>query len=235
MNGLSAARVLEVWEEGAARRPARRALTLAAAGGDLTEEAAVALSIPSRDAALLELRRAQFGDVFEAVVDCPACAETLEVAIDAAALAPDAAPGELEVTIGGFDVSFRAPDTADVEAAADAPDVRRALLERCICSARAGDRPVDTAALPGDVLDAVEGELEEADSLTTARLTCSSCGHEWSDRLDVAAFLWEELAALARRVTADVHLLASAYGWSEAAILALKPQRRRLYVEVVTA
>jgi hypothetical protein len=33
----------------------------------------------------------------------------------------------------------------------------------------------------------------------------------------------------------EVHVLASANGWSEAEILALSPQRRQRYLEIVTA
>ena len=39
----------------------------------------------------------------------------------------------------------------------------------------------------------------------------------------------------AKRLLMDVHLLARAYGWSEAEVLALSPARRRFYLEMVEA
>ncbi len=64
-------------------------------------------------------------------------------------------------------------------------------------------------------------------------LTCPACSHEWSAVLDPVEFVWERLERWARHLGDDVHVLASAYGWSEADILALTPQRRRLYLEAV--
>lgn len=236
MHGLSAAALLDLWEDGAARPPARRALALVTAAGGAREDDAATVPIARRDAALLELRRLQLGDAIDATVRCPECDEALDVALDAGALAAPVPEDELELAAGGFEVAFRLPATADVEAAAaSGDDVRAAVLGRCISAARAGDRDVTPADLPEEVLAAVEDAMETAHGAATVSLTCAGCGHEWTERLDVASFVWEEIAALARRVTADVHVLASAYGWSEADILALGPARRRLYVEVVTA
>lgn len=235
MQGLSAARLLDAWEDGVARPPARRALTLVAAGEGVHDAEILTLPLVQRDAALLELRRLQLGDSMDATVDCPACDETLDVALDAAALVAPVPEGELELSTGGHDVAFKLPATSDLEIAAAAVEVRTALLERCIQWARADGNTIAAADLPSHVLTAVEDAMEAADGAATAALVCASCGHEWTERVDVASFVWEEIAALARRVTADVHVLASAYGWSEGDILALTPERRRLYVEVVTA
>ena len=38
--------------------------------------------------------------------------------------------------------------------------------------------------------------------------------------------------AWARRTLRDVHVLARAYGWREADVLALSPTRRQIYVEL---
>jgi hypothetical protein len=235
MHGLSAAGLLDVWEEGAARAPARRALALVAAAGGVREQEALSFPVARRDAALLELRRLQLGDAMDATVCCPECGEVLDVALDAAAVAAPVTEDELQLTAAGYEVEFRLPATADVEAAAASDDVRGAVLGRCILAARSHGDAVAPADLPGEVLTAVEDAMEASDTASAAALTCAACGYEWAERLDVAAFVWEEIAALARRVTADVHVLASAYGWSEADILGLRPARRRLYVEVVNA
>jgi hypothetical protein len=47
--------------------------------------------------------------------------------------------------------------------------------------------------------------------------------------LHVPSFVVAELAALARSLFEEVHLIALAYGWSESDILKLPRTRRRLY------
>jgi hypothetical protein len=51
--------------------------------------------------------------------------------------------------------------------------------------------------------------------------------------LDPVQFLWAAIDARAHLVAGEVHTLAEAYGWSEPAILAQSPARRRLYLEVL--
>ncbi len=53
--------------------------------------------------------------------------------------------------------------------------------------------------------------------------------------LDIGRFLWREVSVAARRMLAEVHLLASAYGWAERDILALCPVRRAAYLELAGA
>jgi hypothetical protein len=50
---------------------------------------------------------------------------------------------------------------------------------------------------------------------------------------DIASFFWTEIAAEAKRLLGEVHILASAYGWREADILSLNPLRRRFYLEAI--
>jgi hypothetical protein len=62
---------------------------------------------------------------------------------------------------------------------------------------------------------------------------CPSCGHQWRAFFDIAAFFWAEIAAQARRLLREVHILASAYGWREADILAMSARRRQAYLEMI--
>ena len=66
-------------------------------------------------------------------------------------------------------------------------------------------------------------------------LTCPACGHRWAALVDVAAFLWTELKAQARRLLREVHTLALAYGWRESDILAMSSRRRQAYLDMVGA
>ena len=66
-------------------------------------------------------------------------------------------------------------------------------------------------------------------------LQCVACGHAGEAQLDPGALLWDEIDARARVLLGEVHRLASAYGWSEAEILALGPARRASYIAMVGA
>jgi hypothetical protein len=46
-------------------------------------------------------------------------------------------------------------------------------------------------------------------------------------------FLWNELDDWAARILSQVHILASNYGWSESEIVALSPQRRQYYQDLI--
>ena len=89
-------------------------------------------------------------------------------------------------------------------------------------------------ALPGAVRKAIASRMREADPQAEIELAleCPTCAHAWLARLDVIAFVWAELGALAQRLLHDVHRLAAAYGWGEAEILAMSPWRRRAYLDM---
>jgi hypothetical protein len=227
--------LLLAWEKSLRCAPAARPLTILGALGDDTDPKRLEqLSIGRRDAELLELRAEAFGDRLDAVADCSACGETLELSIETSELRPSVAPSDREwhvLTSAGFEVRFRLPTTADlvaVVAEADVAHARATLLERCVL-----DPPVE--ALPDDVRGAIVERMAELDPFATVELelVCPACGEVGSVGLDMTSFLWAELDAAARRTLEDVHLLASAYGWREGEVLALSPERRRAYLELV--
>ncbi len=96
---------------------------------------------------------------------------------------------------------------------------------------------MDALALPAEVAEAVAQRMAEADPQADPQLAmhCPSCGHAWSAGLDIAAYLWAEVDAWARRTLREVHALASAYGWSEGEILALSAARRQAYLDLIGA
>ncbi|MFI9047822.1 hypothetical protein [Streptomyces sp. NPDC053427] len=240
------AELLATWEAGLTRQGGGRALLLhrAARPGAGTDEL---LSVPlgERAADLFALRRALFGESMQVTLDCadPDCGAAMEFALDAGELGaarPRLPEGGLRVEEGEWAVRFRLPSPADlaaVSAAVDAADARRMLGVRCVLSAVRGGRAAtdeDLAALPEAVLKRCAEEAERADSGAelTLNIACPECGAATPAELDIAAYLWTELDAWARDVLLDVHLLASAYGWSEPQILALSPLRRRYYLEL---
>ncbi|MFI8997178.1 hypothetical protein [Streptomyces sp. NPDC053542] len=241
------AELLATWEAGLALQDSGRALLLhRAARPEAGTDALLSVPAGERAADLFALRRALFGDRMQVKLACadPECGEVLEFELDAAELgAVRPAPPEdgLRVAEDGWSVTFRLPAVADLTeaaaAATDAADARRLLGARCVLTAVRNGRTAteeECARLPEAVLKRFAEAVEQADpgAEVTLNIACPECGAATPAELDIAAYLWTELDAWARDVLLDVHLLASAYGWSEPEILALSPLRRRYYLEL---
>lgn len=228
--------LLDAWERALPQPPAQRALTLLAlAEPDADAHALAALPIGARDRRLLALRETLFGPVMETFIACPACDERLEVQLDMRSLAVSTAEGptQARVLIDGRPVQFRIPDSTDliaIQHLQDADGAQAELLRRCIIDG--ADRSIGAAAA-----SAIVQRMSEIDrqAHTELQLDCPACAFTWQVLFDIAACLWIELNAWARRQLADIHVLASAYGWREADVLALSSARRNAYIEMVGA
>ena len=112
---------------------------------------------------------------------------------------------------------------------------RERLLERCVLDARDPNGAAMAArALPQAVLAELAKQMESADPGAVVELSfdCPACHHSWQEVFDISSFLWREIHAWAQRTLRDVHMLARAYGWGEADVLALSPTRRQVYLEL---
>ncbi len=235
MQALTGATLLSLWERGASRHALDRSALLAAVARPEWPAAEIAdLPLGAVNASLLRLRSASFGPHIAGHADCTQCGQRLAFTVDTRQMLPahgddndDPAPRETEVA----GLRVRAPslrDLAAVAAQTDARQAARALLARCTL---AGDLAlIDDAALR-QVEDALEALDPQADLVLA--LQCVACGHAGGAQLDAGALLWEEIEAHARVLLGEVHRLASAYGWSEAHILALSPARRASYLAMV--
>lgn len=253
---LSEQDILSIWEYGLRQHPIDRALTvLAVANPSLSRTTLVASSIGQRDTALLTIREQVFGSSFASYVECPRCRAALEFAFSANDIRVGAAPTTNEGQIltfecDGYTIEARLPNNADQLAIATCSDVasaRALLLQRCIVSSTYRGVVLDTMdtknakdtqktdELPESVIAALGEAMVERDPQAEIRLklVCSSCDHQWFAIFDILTFLWQEITIHARRILRDIHLLASAYGWSESEILALSARRRRFYLEMV--
>jgi hypothetical protein len=218
----------------------RALLLLAYACPDESWESLAALPVGRRDARLLTLREWTFGSHLSSMARCPACGEPLELSfsvddirIEAASTAP-----ELDLKVGGYEVAFRLPDSADLaslDGLDESAEVRHQLLKRCLLTARRDGKKRSARRLPARVVDAVVQRMAEADPQADVRtaLSCPACAHTWQATFDIATYFWAEIESWAYRMLRDVHRLASAYGWREADILALGPRRRQFYLEMV--
>jgi hypothetical protein len=242
VNAPSDAALLVAWERGRSQAPVERGLTLLAAAcpGTPVDELA-RCPVGRRDGELLALRRRLFGSRLTALSDCSACQACLEFAFDVEDVEADGAvaqAGGFERQVDGYELRFRLPDSLDLLHALSEDEVeasRRVLLDRCLLAARLGEKDHGAADLPAAVTDQLVEAMAAVDPQADVRLAlaCPDCGEHWQASFDVVAFLWSELAAWAERIVRDVHALASAYGWSEADLLAMHPERRRLYLELV--
>lgn len=238
----TAATLLRAWESGAAAAPDDRATSLlhslgAVAAGVRVDE----LTVGQCDARLFELRRALFGEMLEAVATCPACRAEVEVTVPLDALQPPLRDGPgpaLTVQADGYTLVCRIPRNEDLRVLA-----RRTgevslldLLKRCVLEVSSpGGSPVAPHELPElseAMVEAAVGTLAESDpgAQTVLRLRCH-CGSEWTDELDIRSVVWSDLTEWVGQVLTDVHMLARAYGWSEAEILEMSGWRRRWYLE----
>ena len=243
MRALSAEALLMVWETGRRQSSLERALTLlAAAWPKSSREELAALSIGERDARLIKLRAQTFGPELASRTHCPKCAEKIELSFvtgEILALADSTSPlPDLSVKHDDFVVSFRllnSSDLAEIATSTDAVVGRQMLLRRCILNAERCGEKISSGELPKAIVNAVVARIAKADPHAEVKLdvSCPTCGYGWSTLFDIVSFFWSEIEERAMRLLREVHVLASAYGWPEADILALSPLRRQSYLEMV--
>lgn len=243
MRVLSAAQLLDAWEDGLSRSPVERALCMLAAAWPEADRAALeALSVGERDARLLQLRQRLFGPDVAMTARCPACGQQLESAFRVADIQVDGAePIETARVLctGGYRIAFRLPTSRDLLSLSrlnDDTSPERALLALCVTEivSSVDEAPTEAESLPVQVVTAVAEAMAKADPQADARLdlTCPACRHRWNAPFDIGGFLWQEVQTWAQRVLRDVTALARAYGWREKEILALSPMRREAYLEL---
>ena len=192
------------------------------------------LPIGERDAVLTRLYASMFGSRLELATNCPFCAARLDVSLTTDELLIEPAtdsPAPIEIGRRRFEV--RPVNSADLAMAAAMPDVEtaRALLAlRCLV-------PVDGEGVPetlsDDEIDAVAAALAALDPASDryVPLKCFACEASWDAPIDIARTLAAEVEAAADTLMDDIHDLALSYHWSEEAILALAPGRRRAYLQ----
>jgi hypothetical protein len=237
MRALEQEELLRVWESAEGADDAAVLLLEAAGAGSPAK-----LPVGARDAFLIELRDRLFGSVADALAQCPYCAEPVEVSLDLNSIMCDVAPVQAEYVLehDGLEIRFRLPESDDLREAGRAssvPEARQTILRRCVLGVTRGGDPADSRTLDESATTAIAACMENADhgGRTDLVLTCPACSRRFEVPFDIAQFFWTEIDGSARRILRDIHTLASAYGWSEAEILALSPRRRQMYLEMIHA
>jgi hypothetical protein len=227
------------------QHPLDRALTILATAFPATpRETFATLSIGRRDSYLLGLRELTFGPQLNSYAECSQCQERLEFTLPVANLrvaeTGTTAEQPYELTVEDHRLSFRLPDSRDLAATVackDTVSARQVLLERCVLQATRDDSPVPVRELPAGVIERLAAQMAVCDPQAeiVLNLRCPACDHGWQVLFDIVTFFWAEIAAQAKRLLHEVHLLARAYAWAEADILAMSAWRRECYLNMVGA
>jgi hypothetical protein len=256
MRALTGEALLAAWEAAAQLPELLRPLALLAAADPAGSAFLSALPLAKRDLNLVRLHTMSFSPDLAVFGTCPDCGERLEFALPAdevaASLSAPADARPVEWIEDGRAFRLRPVTTDDLVAVAGVPDPDAAqdlLLALCLAGPGPEAQGRDTRGdvRPGDEEPGVEGpdpevlsteapeRFEElnADAEIQCALDCPACGGHHVHDLDIARFVWREVAVAASRLLAEVHVLASAYGWPERDILRLTPHRRAAYVELV--
>lgn len=208
--------------------------------GEPTPATVQSLVAGDREASLLHLRAAAFGQRLDCQLDCPVCGEAMELELSVHELLvppyPDPQRDYEAVLAGGERIRFRLPTGGDLEEAArSSDDPERAaigLLECCVVQAGHG---AERRSLSGRLREELAQRLAEADPQAELALvmSCPECGAEVRATLDAAEAVFGELAADEAELYGEIHSLALHYHWSERDILALEVPSRRRYLALL--
>ncbi len=242
MYGLSSLDVIHIWERGQYQHVMERALSmLAGANSEKTINDFAVLSIGERDSSLLTLREQTFGSRLNCFAECPRCNARMEYSMDVADIRVAGKSSEMmhELSIEGFNMHFRLPDSYDLAAAVNCIDPAESgniLLQRCILNVNKSDGSISFEDIPDDIKMKLVQHMADRDPQAEIllNLTCRSCSHSWQIMFDIVSFFWDEICAYAKRHLLEVHIIAQAYGWKEADILSMSPARRQFYMEMIS-
>lgn len=239
MRALTGELLLRAWEEGREKHVLARGLillSLALAEGDL--EKLGQLSLAERNHLLLRLHQQTFGPVLNGFGICPQCSTQLEFTASVAGLIEhlqsQRCDGPVIWNENGRQYQLRAVTSSDLLALLDLPDAidaQNQLLRRCLTisgDSLEGEEPPETPSV------VQRFEQLHASAEMTCVVQCAACFGREALELDIAQFVWIEIRNAAKRLLAQVHELAWAYGWSEEAILRMSPHRRYAYMEMLS-
>lgn len=234
MGILAGQQLLTAWEFSRTLPEDEAVLSLLAlAWPELSTDDLALVPLGERNALLLDLRAAVFGPRMEGFALCPECGAELELATDPRALAQGlrSEPAEALQEIAGH--CMRPVNSLDLMASSYAASEEEA---RGILLARTLGLEADELAELGESEAALAERFERVNAAAEIRirLECAACRKSPVLDLDIAHFLLREVGAAGRRLMADIHQLASAYGWSEAAIASMSAARRAAYLDMLS-
>ena len=190
------------------------------------------LAVADRDRVLVRLHLDLYGPAIASTLTCRGCGELFDLDFRLDDLAAHCEPPSSEPSTEPWrvgDLQFR-PLTGDDELAVLGDrDPAVALFER-VCSGA-------DASLPEQRRSDVAGALARWTPPVAAPIgaRCPECATQQSADFDIQGFLLARLLGERPRLWRSVHLIASAYHWSRAEILALTRTERETYADAVVA
>lgn len=243
---LATATLLELWSAGAATTaPDRARAILRAAFPPEVEPQLDALPLGEWNTGLLRVQRLQFGNTFVLTDRCPHCGEAVELRLAGDTLRPPvpdpghrSSPPLLEVD--DCVVRYRLLTGGDwraalQEPASDATEAGVRLLRRAVVEVTRNGQPVTPGEISPSAWESLAEAVTAADpwSEILFALHCPHCRGDWESLLELGDYVWNEIAGTAQQSLRQVHRLASAYGWTEAEVLELPPDRRSAYIALL--
>jgi hypothetical protein len=233
--------ILTIWEQGISQLSTQRAMIiLSTAMPTVNPQDLEELSLGNRNLKLLNIREALFGTKIDCLAHCHHCQEFLEFNLDSTLLKSETPPSshEFVCTIEETKYKLRLINCQDLAIAAQQPNVaeaERVLIERCILSID-DQEVVAPQSPPKAVHEKLAVVLQRHDPLAELliHLTCPICNKNFQTALEIADFLWNEIATYAKQLLSEVHLLAQTYGWNEETIFALSRARRQYYLQQIS-
>jgi hypothetical protein len=252
MRALTGELLLDAWDEGKDQHPLTRGLILLSlALPESNRQQLAELTIAERNLLLLHLRELSFGGTLQGFSICSRCCARLEFAVPVAALIEhlksQLSSDPVSWSDNGRQYQLRPVTTDDLLAALAVPGTAEAqelLLKRCLTISRESSESegLSDCTEPSDSISpaTVPAMVAKFDQLHAAAelgctVRCTECSNSEVLDLDIAQFLWLEARSAAKRLLAEIHELAWAYGWSENSILCMSPQRRNAYMEMLSA
>ena len=196
------------------------------------------MTVSSRISWLLALAAIEDPRPFTLTFTCPGldCAQPIEVelTLDEVLSAAAEAPTEpFVVDVGTARYLLRRPTGADQLAWLDTTCDSQEQAERAMVASLIVEGPTRE---PGpEALAAIEACLDESDPLVRFTLTavCPYCGVSGEHEARLVEAALRTLSLAQARLLADVHRLASAYGWTEDQVMRLSAWRRQAYLDLV--
>lgn len=189
--------------------------------------------------ALLAVRCADAADArASATLTCAACGGRFEIDLPLAGCLQPVDETPLQVPLpAGPCVTVRLPTADDLAAWRAAAQPDEPTLAASLVLTIDGQAPVPGLQLETATVDAIAEALAARDPFTALQVQapCPDCGHDNMADLALDTLLLRDFAAQQRQLLDDVTVLARAFHWSEAQILALPAWRRAHYLARIDA
>lgn len=242
MPALSPINILQIWNQGLTAHPVDRALIILSTALKISHIEAAVFTLGQRNTQLIKIRELTFGNIMECFTCCQQCNERLQFKLDTVLLSQLGAiveeNADRQLQLNEFNFTYRLPNSNDlieIKEYDNTDDAYLSLLSRIMRKIEYNGQQINLYELPAKIIDDFADCLQTADPFAEilCNLSCSSCKNSWQSAFDIVLLLWNEIASKAKQLLTEVHLLASAYGWDEAAILSLNESHKNFYLNLI--